>query len=1245
MNKIGKFCSYFLLFTLTLLIPSFVSAMQESEMLSRAVCPNFEVAIANPDGSLTNMACFGTYQESLSYMNSSGDDDLVILERSNNETRLIDAKYAIAYVSKGNNQSTINLYKTTSTSYAWTYVVGGPDYASSDAAFMGVDYSSKKAHIMISGFDGYVNKYDGGVRSYEVIPLSWVASINYYQVTDSEIYHYLTYNVSTSNRYTSYALGPKPSMLNPGTYYSYDGNYFYTDIKTMLNDYRAGVRTNAVNANSPYYNYYQYLPVHSKTTYGMTELDRKINERFDSFAFSYMYGLGYSFFYAQEQYGMNALMNAALAIHESGNGQSTISRAKFNLFGHAAYDSSAVSSASTYALPEEGVYNNAYRYYTYGYSFPSDSRYFGGQLGNKANGANVKYSSDPYWGEKIASTYYSLDKSLGLSDYGYYTFAIKNSEAQVYPSQTIGSSTPIMIPDRTDNTYSYVKSGTVVLILDTITLENGQVYYKIQSDANLDQNGNYILYSANRNTYDWESNYVYVPASNYTIIYTGEATPSDVTPYTEQNYHFVYYEKSTSEIYPKAAYLTDTRTLYSSPSLTEKTDTTLNQGQYVMVYAAAYDENNQLKSYLISSNYAKTQREWVEPGVLHFVGGAYGRIMIHSNVTKNTMVNVRNSPGGSVISAMGEGNYFVIFDTQVVNGITWYHIAYDGGAGYVCEDNEQYVLTYTINTEDIVLNNPPVIEATDQIIHAGTPFDYKKGVTATDIEDGPLTDAITYEETVNINVPNIYQVTYKVKDKGGLESSKTIQVTVINDAPVIEAEDKQIVLNQDFVYMDGVTATDTEDGPITERVTYTETVNTAMPGTYDVTYSVKDNHGATTKKTIHVTVITNEPIIYASNRVVPINSDFNYMDGVVAKDAIDGIITDDVTYTKTVDTSIPATYKVTYQVKNSRGYTATLDIYVTVNDYKKGNALYAYQAIHQTEEDTFEFSGFIGVAGMANSTNDTVSHYIIFHNNGTDKEYYFQVSNWTEGYPYEMIDMSTSVDYNNNAGWFKGTVDLSSLPQGDYTIYAEVTTNDYKARHVFNNLTYHEQPTRVDVSSGRGYEFKMDYMLEEMPLNLLVRDEGLISSNADIEPDNSFNFFSNITISEDGTFAILGRSYSVGHTYGADSSVSRQIIFENVDTFKRYTYDVSSIVGEEIMLAVPDGKSKVRAWYDATFDISNLESGTYAIYVATDVDGFSDYGELKDYTYQTFEDVEINGKTYSLHSVGERRLRMELVVR
>lgn len=57
----------------------------------------------------------------------------------------------------------------------------------------------------------------------------------------------------------SIAIGPAPKFLKEGTaYYSYDGHYFYTSYKNLVDDKK-------VNKN-PYYNYYQYVP-HRTTSY------------------------------------------------------------------------------------------------------------------------------------------------------------------------------------------------------------------------------------------------------------------------------------------------------------------------------------------------------------------------------------------------------------------------------------------------------------------------------------------------------------------------------------------------------------------------------------------------------------------------------------------------------------------------------------------------------------------------------------------------------------------------------------------------------------------------------------------------------------------------------------------------------------------------------------------------------------------------------------------------------------------
>lgn len=77
-------------------------------------------------------------------------------------------------------------------------------------------------------------------------------------------------------------------------------------------------------------------------------------------------------------------------------------------------------------------------------------------------------------------------------------------------------------------------------------------------------------------------------------------------------------------------------------------------------------------------------------------------------------------------------------------------------------------------------NNPPVIHAEDVIITVGDSFNPFEHVTATDEEDGDLTDKIVLTEAdYNVNEAGVYTITYKVTDSGGKTTSKTITLTVL----------------------------------------------------------------------------------------------------------------------------------------------------------------------------------------------------------------------------------------------------------------------------------------------------------------------------------------------------------------------------------------------------------------------------------------------------------------------------------
>ncbi|MGM0214817.1 immunoglobulin-like domain-containing protein [Enterococcus sp. AZ109] len=178
---------------------------------------------------------------------------------------------------------------------------------------------------------------------------------------------------------------------------------------------------------------------------------------------------------------------------------------------------------------------------------------------------------------------------------------------------------------------------------------------------------------------------------------------------------------------------------------------------------------------------------------------------------------------------------------------------------------------------------------------------------------------------------------------GGKESSGYLEYAQLDPAygtekPVLTAEDRKIVLNDDFsgaFAMRGVSANDKEDGDITQSVEIIDNqVRSGIPGVYPVTYKVVDSHGLSATKTINVTVAANTlPVINAENKVIEKGAPFNPLEGITAQDEEDGDLTAKVTIrSNTVNTNIVGKYFITYAVEDSHGGVTTKSIEVEVKE-------------------------------------------------------------------------------------------------------------------------------------------------------------------------------------------------------------------------------------------------------------------------------------------------------------------------
>lgn len=516
----------------------------------------------------------------------------------------------------------------------------------------------------------------------------------------------------TQTGYSALDQGPAPSYLTSGKeYYSYDGHYFYKEYDTMLADYMENTRSNAVNPKNPFYNYYQFLPLRSETSYSDAKLTELINAKLANG--SMMKDKGSVFNKYQDTYGANALLVAGIAANESAWGISNIAKTKNNLFGLNAIDSAPGDSANMFSSVNECIRQFTETYMSKRYLRPSYTYYHGGYLGNKASGINVSYASDPYWGEKAASAAWTLDRNGGSKDYGRYTIGIKDLLPTSHVSVNVrsGSSTSTTLLYKTG-----LNSGYAVL-LKKDTKENN--FYKIQSDGVLNEDRSAVDSSSGK--YDIDKMYAYISADYVTVVHTGASNSGSATDtislskptlvsakynddavtvtwkkVTNAKGYYVY-RKLSGGSYKKI------KTITSGSTVTYKDTSSLTAGKTYVYTVKAYAGTTE-SGYNSSGVSVKIPKKTYTP------------------YKTTTSVNYRTGPGTSYSKGgtLASGTIIEVEDgySKSANGHTWYRFKKNSKNYYIAS---KYV-------EKLTLSKPTLVSAT--YANKAVTFKWKKVTNA-----------------------------------------------------------------------------------------------------------------------------------------------------------------------------------------------------------------------------------------------------------------------------------------------------------------------------------------------------------------------------------------------------------------------------------------------------------------------------------------------------------------------------------
>ena len=396
----------------------------------------YKVATLSPDGTPIPVREFDNFEQA----KSSVVDNQVVLKGNH----IVYIKSGMAVANK-----LAEIYDNPNlTGISKTYVATGTELKYFDA-------TEKSVKILIANTEGYV-----APDSMNLIPNSLITGRSYYKQVGGDLYH-TVYN-PLAKASADILIGKAPSFMAAGqTYYSWDGvTYYHSD------------GTKAGEA----YTYFEFLPLHSKTSYTAEDIDRYLTEKYpDSykalFPESPLAGTGKDFKEMEEKYEVNALYLMAHAIHESAWGTSKIAQDKKNLYGMKAYDGDPYNSATTYTSFNESI-EDAAKYVSSAYQSPSGAYYSGAVVGNKSVGMNVKYASDPYWGEKIAGHMYRADLFLGSRDINFYQLA-NNTIPSLNIRTGYGTSNPLLYE---------LKIVGIPFIFTDKTQQDGATWYQIVTD-------------------------------------------------------------------------------------------------------------------------------------------------------------------------------------------------------------------------------------------------------------------------------------------------------------------------------------------------------------------------------------------------------------------------------------------------------------------------------------------------------------------------------------------------------------------------------------------------------------------------------------------------------------------------------------------------------------------------------------------------------------------------------------------
>lgn len=304
---------------------------------------------------------------------------------------------------------------------------------------------------------------------------------------------------------------------------------------------------------------------------------------------------------------------------------------------------------------------------------------------------------------------------------------------------------------------------------------------------------------------------------------------------------------------------------------------------------------------------------------------------------------------------------------------------------------------------------------------------------------------------------------------------------------------------------------------------------------------------------------------------------------------------------------------------------------------------YAFEHLDKVGNN-LELKLSLALNGVDYSKPNDVETYLEFVSLDTNEIEYSmalpQIKNASE-LPFEL---DSPDKLSKKFAWFKGSLNIDEIPDGDYFMQLRSTAGNTMVNgRVVTNISFKNITPSFEGKNKQASIF-IDHLINGSPIRINIRNTKNIVKNG---TGNSalFNSLHSLTVDSKGFMNISGTSYNINGHYPNKSSVSRNIIIENLSNFKQVKKSLGHYddAPYNIRLKVPNGTSKDYAWYSGKVDLNEYPNGNYTFYVETN-GNIKDFRYINDMKVTKFPEYHFNGRTVKFKVVVGKGYRLEMEV-